>query len=213
MTEERKAPEEPAPPTEPRDEVASPEAPAEGPREGAVASPEATIEQLRAEVERYREEADHHWQQFLHAAADLENYKKQAARAREEAVARARRELLAVILGAVDNLERARAYAREAAARAASPEGDVTAALAGLQEGLEITHRQILELLERFGVRPFAAAGRPFDPRLHEAIEAVPPDEAHPAGTVVEEVERGYLIGEDVLRPARVRVARAGDGA
>ena len=58
------------------------------------------------------------------------------------------------------------------------------------------------------GVRRFVAAGEPFDARCHVVVEVVPPTDEHPAGTVVAEVQRGYLIGDEVLRPARVRVAR-----
>lgn len=194
MTEERKAPEELAPPAEPRDDVAAPEAPAE-PREGAVASPEATIEQLRAEVERYREEADHHWQQFLHAAADLENYKKQAARQREEAVQRVRAALLGVVLDVLDTLERAIAHG------SADP--------GALLDGLRLTHRKVSERLQVMGVQPMEARGKPFDPRFHEAIDVGSARElGTEPDTVVEELQRGYLLNGEVLRPARVRVAR-----
>ncbi len=155
-----------------------------------------TIEQLEAEVRRYKAEAEQNWQQFLHAAADLENYKKQAARAREDAVERTRRAMLAVILSVVDNIERALEY---------SGQSDAAALIV---EGIRMTHRQILDLLANMGVRSFDTVGRPFDVRYHEAVEVVAPTEAHPTGTVVAEVQRGYLSGDEVLRPARVRVSR-----
>src|SRR3989304_4413710 len=163
---------------------------ADAPRAAAPSS-----EQLEAEVQRYKAQAEQHWQQFLHAAADLENYKKQAARAREDAVERTRRAMLTVILSVVDNIERALEYGGQ---------GD---AAASIIEGIRMTHRQILDLLANMGVRPFDTAGRLFDARYHEAVEVVAPTE-HPTGTVVAEVQRGYLIGDEVLRPARVRVAR-----
>jgi molecular chaperone GrpE len=157
---------------------------------------EATVEELEAEVRRYKAEAEEHWQQFLHAAADLENYKKQAARAREDAVGRTRRALLTVILSVVDNIERAVAY------------GGQSEDAAPIVEGIRMTHRQVLDLLANMGVRPFEAAGKPFDTRYHEAVEVVPPAGEHVAGQVVAEIQRGYLLGDEVLRPARVRVAR-----
>ncbi len=166
--------------------------------EGVAATAVPTIEELEAEVRRYKAEAEQHWQQFLHAAADLENYKKQAARTREEAVERTRRGMLAVVLSVVDNIERALEY---------SGQSD---AAASIVEGIRMTHRQVLDLLANMGVRPFEAVGRPFDARYHEAVEVVPASAEHPSGTVVAEVQRGYLIGDDVLRPARVRVAREG---
>ncbi|MDQ7850097.1 MAG: nucleotide exchange factor GrpE [Armatimonadota bacterium] len=171
-------------------------APAGGEEVAGTAVP--TVEELTAELARYKAEAEQHWQQFLHAAADLENYKKQAARAREEAVERTRRAMLAVILSVVDNIERALEY---------SGQSD---AAASIVEGIRMTHRQVLELLANMGVRPFETVGKPFDARYHDAVEVVSASAEHPSGTVVAEVQRGYLIGDEVLRPARVRVAREG---
>src|SRR2546429_9247450 len=74
-------------------------------------APEDELAALRAEAARYKEEAEHNWQQFLHAAADLENYKKQASRQREDAVQRARYAVLAAVLTVGDNLERALEHA------------------------------------------------------------------------------------------------------
>jgi len=154
-----------------------------------------TLEQLKAEIARYRAEAEQHWQQFLRVAADLENYKKQAARARVDAVERARRAVLVAILAVVDNIERALEFGGEDAA-------------AAIVAGIRMTHRHTLDLLAGMGVRPFEAVGRSFDAHYHEAVEVVPADAVHPAGAVVAEVQRGYLIGSEVLRPARVRVAQ-----
>src|SRR3989337_4313664 len=80
-------------------------------------------EQLEAEVQRYKAQAEQHWQQFLHAAADLENYKKQAARGREEAGERTRRAMLTVILSVVGNIERALEYGGQRDAPPATGEG------------------------------------------------------------------------------------------
>lgn len=155
-----------------------------------------SIEQLRAQVERYKEEAERNWQQFLHAAADLENYKKQAARQREDAVQRVRNSLLAVVLAVVDNLERALEHGES---------GDGEA----IVEGIRMTHRHVLDLLANMGVRPLEAKGKVFDPRFHEAVD-VTSSAQHGVepGTVVEEIQRGYLQNGEVLRPARVRVAK-----
>jgi len=167
-------------------------------REAEVAEAPATAEDLAAALRQAREQAEQHWQQFLRTAADLENYKKQAIRAREDAVERTRRAMLTVVLSVVDNIERALEYA-----------GQNDAATA-IVEGIRMTHRQTLDLLANMGVRPFPATGKPFDARYHEAVEVVPPTAEHPSGTVVAEVQHGYLIGDEVLRPARVRVARDG---
>ncbi len=164
-----------------------------------------TVLALQAEVARLSQEAEHNWQQFLRAAADLENYRKQAARQREEAVASTRRALLAVILGVADTLERAIAHA--AGGDAAGPrEGNKEAE--GIADGIRLAHRQVLEVLSRMGVVPIDALGREFDPRLHDAVEVAPAGADAPAGTVAAEIQRGYMLGDEVLRPARVRVAQ-----
>src|SRR5574341_1144666 len=97
-------------------------------------TPEEQVAGLRADVARHKEEAERNWQQFLHAAADLENYKKQASRQRDDAVQRARYSLLAVILTVVDNLERALEH---------SAGGNSEK----IVEGIRMTHRHVLDLL------------------------------------------------------------------
>jgi molecular chaperone GrpE len=155
-----------------------------------------SVEDLRARVRQASDEARRNWQQFLHSAADLENYKKQAARDRQEAVERTRRQMLSLVLGVLDNLERAMAFGGAADGHAKP-----------LLEGIRMAHRQILDQIKTLGVRPIEAAGASFDPRLHEAVAVVPAEQAHqPAGTVAGEVLRGYLLNDDVLRPAKVAV-------
>ncbi len=159
--------------------------------------PAETVEQLRAEVERYKSEAEQNWQQFLRTAADLENYKKQAARQREEAVQRARNSVLTVVLTVADNLERALEHVEN---------GDRSDAVL---EGIRMTYRQVLDLLTNMGIRPIEAVGRPFDPKIHEAVDVASARELGvDPGTVVGEVQRGYTLPGEVLRPARVRVAK-----
>lgn len=189
--------------TEPIEAQVEIDGPAEAPGEATQAPEEAgaqELERLREEAARYREEAEHHWQQFLHAAADLENYKRLAAKLQQEAVERTRRTMLHLVLNVLDNLERAIRYAEQA--------GDAEA-VAGILEGLRMTHRSVLEQLQLFGVRPIDSQGARFDPALHEAVGTVSAEEvgAEP-GTVTEVVQQGYFINGDVLRPARVRVAQ-----
>lgn len=176
------------------------------PGAGEDAPPE-TVDSLRAEVVRLTEQADRNWEQFLRAAADLENYRKQAARQREEAVATTRRVMLAVILGVVDTLERALQHAG-AAEPAGGNSGNSGGAADAIADGIRLAHRQVLDTLKTMGVRPMESVGQAFDPRVHEAVEAVAAGERTSPGTVIGEVQRGYLIGEEVLRPARVRVAQ-----
>lgn len=152
------------------------------------------------DVARLTEEAQRNWEQFLRAAADLENYRKQAIRQREEAVSATRRAMLHVILGVVDTLERAVQHG----ARAGGTENNAAAIL----DGIRLAQRQVLDTLKTMGVRPMDAIGQPFDPRVHEAVDAVPAAGDAVPGTIVGEIQRGYMIGDDVLRAARVRVAQ-----
>jgi len=166
------------------------------PQESTADAPQ-TIESLQADLARLKSEVDRNWQQFLRAAADLENYRKQAVRQREEAVASTRRSMLMVVLGVLDTLERAIAHT-----------GGSTNEGQAIADGIRLAHRQVLDRLVALGVRPMETIGRPFDPRVHEAVDAVPVSETAQAGTVVGEVQRGYFAGDEVLRPARVRVAQ-----
>src|SRR2546425_9768745 len=106
----------------------------------AARTPQEELAELRAAVVRYKEEAEHNWQQFLHAAADLENYKKQASRQREDAVQRTRYAVLAAVLTVVDNLERALEHA-----------GGEDEEIVG---GVRMTHRHTLEGPAKMGVTP-----------------------------------------------------------
>ncbi len=151
---------------------------------------------LRAEVARYKEEAERNWQQFLHAAADLENYKKQASRQREDAVQRARYALLAAVLSVVDNLERALEH---------SAGGNSEKIVAGIR----MTHRHVQEVLAQMSVTPMETVGRVFDPRYHEAVDVTSHQEQGvEPGTIVQEIQRGYFVNGEVLRHAKVRVAK-----
>ncbi len=166
-------------------------------------APADTVEGLRREVAHKTAEAERNWQQFLRAAADLENYRKQALRQREESVAATRRAMLNVMLGVADTLERALEHGGTAGAGSAAP-GNAGA----IVEGIRLAHRQLLDTLRGMNVRPMESVGQVFDPRVHEAIDAVVADAMTVSGTVVAELQRGYTIGDDVLRPARVRVAQ-----
>lgn len=174
---------------------AQPGAKASGADDLATLSPD----ELRHKIREAREDAQRNWQHFLHSAADLENYKKQAARDRQDAVERTRRQMLSLVLSVLDNLERAMAF---------DPQDGPSK---GLVDGLRMTHRQILGQLEAIGVRPMDVVGKSFDPRLHEAVSVIPPrDSSAESGTIVGEVLKGYLLNDDVLRPAKVTVVGGG---
>lgn len=143
---------------------------------------------------------------LLRAMAEAENVRRRAEREVADAklygAANFAREMLAL----ADNLRRA-AESVPAEARAG-----LDPAAAAIVEGLEVTERDFLARLARFGVKRIEAEGVRFDPNLHEALYEIP-DEAQPAGTVAQVVEQGYMIGDRVLRPAKVGVTRGGPKA
>lgn len=139
----------------------------------------------------------------LRLAAETENLRRRAARdvqdAKSYAIANFARDMLQV----ADNLDRA------LAALPAEAREDGDAGLKALIEGVELTGRAMLAALERHGVRQIDPRGEKFDPNFHQAMFEVP-DPSVPSGTVVQVVQTGYVIGERVLRPAMVGVARGG---
>ena len=144
--------------------------------------------QLQDAVARYRG-----------AAAEFEESRVRLRREISKDVERSRREVLADLLDVVDNLDRA----LDAARGNAGPDR-----LDSLIKGVDMVRRQFLAKLEGFGVHRIESDGQQFDPALHEAVSAVPASAAAPDGTIVGIVRHGYRIGEDVLRPASVAVAK-----
>ena len=132
----------------------------------------------------------------LRATADLENYKKRAQKEKEEVQKFGSERLLKDFLPVVDNLDRA----LEAAQKSAD--------FASLRTGVEMTRKLFDGAFGKHGVKGFSAAGQPFDPRLHEAMQQVE-SAAVPAGHVLYEAVRGYMLNERLMRPALVVVARA----
>jgi molecular chaperone GrpE len=129
---------------------------------------------------------------LLRLAADFENYKKRAAREREEYVALANERLLKELLPILDDLERALAAAEQHEE-------------AQLEEGVRLVHRSLASLLARNGVTEIEAAGK-FDPHVHEALLQQPAEDKE-SGDVVDVIQKGYTLGGRVVRPARVIVA------
>lgn len=133
------------------------------------------------------------WQSLaLRLQADMDNYRKRQVRRADDAVAVERERLLRLMLPVADNLT-----------RALNQDGQVDEVL---RQGVELTRRELMRLLEAEGVTRLEAVGQTFTPELHEAVATVM-TEAEAAGTVVEEVESGYKLGERLLRPARVVVS------
>ncbi len=178
-----------------KDDDALPEDPGEEPANDEPEQLKELTAQLRAEAEAHRDRA-------LRALAEVENVRKRLERERDEArmysVARFARDILTV----ADNLSRALA--------ALTPDLRNTAndALKAVLDGVEATQRELKSALGRHGVQPIEAEGKRFDPHLHQAIAEVPAQNAEP-GTVMHVVQEGYTIGDRLLRPAMVTVAKA----
>ena len=166
------------------------------PPELAAATPEERFEALQAERDDIKD-------RMLRIAAEFENFKKRARKAEIDAVAEARERVLKDMLEVVDNLERATGAQAQATGNGAV---DAAAVLKGVNLVLRVLHQK----LERYEVRPFESQGQPFDPRLHEAISRVESDV--PSGAVAVELQKGYRVGERLLRPALVSVSTGGAG-
>jgi molecular chaperone GrpE len=186
------------------DEVANPAAAALA-AEGSVAAgsaPEATP----SELETLQQENAGLKDRLLRALAEMENLRRRTEREVADAKTYGVANFARDMLGVADNLRRALdhlpAEARESADAAAK----------GLIEGVEVTERDFLSRLARYGVKKLEPQGERFDPNLHEALFEVR-DESLPAGTIVQVVESGYTIGERVLRPAKVGVSKGGPTA
>jgi molecular chaperone GrpE len=160
---------------------------------------------IMREIAALRTEADNQKDRALRALAEVENVRKRLERERDEArtysVTRFARDFLTI----ADNLTRA------LAALPADARANVDDSLKAVLEGVEATERELQATLARHGVKPIAAEGQRFDPHLHQAIAEVPAKGAEP-GSVVNVVQPGYTIGERLLRPAMVTVAKA-DGS
>jgi len=148
----------------------------------------AAVEAEKAEI----------YDRMLRIAADFENWKKRARRDQADGEMRAKEVVLRDFLEIVDSLERATLLWAD------GKESDAKS----VREGVELVLRQFLAKLEHYDVKPMKTAGVPFDPRMHEAISQVPSAAARP-GSVLHELQKGYVISEKLLRPAMVVVAAA----
>lgn len=157
------------------------------------ASASADVTDLQAQLQAARDEATQYKDKWLRERAEMENFRKRQERLANERNQRYKRDLLEKVLEVVDNLDRAMGYTD-------------TMDRDGLQNSLRMVHWQLNELIKTEGLTPVATVGQEFDPRVHEAIESVASPE-HPEGEVVEEVRKGYMVGNELLRPARVKVS------
>jgi molecular chaperone GrpE len=154
----------------------------------ATVSPEEQIAALR-------KERDELYDRLLRATAEFDNYRKRVDRERRETSERVTAAVLEEILPVVDDFERAL-------------RADTSGSADAYRAGLEIIYKQLLDVLSRRGVAPIPTVGTDFDPHVHQAV-AYDESPGHRDGEVVEEMRRGYKLGDRLLRPAMVRVAKA----
>jgi molecular chaperone GrpE len=153
---------------------------------GAPADWSAQLQAAREEVEQYKDK-------YLRERAEMENFRKRQERVTAERNERYKRDLIEKVLDVMDNLDRAMRY-------------EDSMDRESLQQGLRMVQWQLGELLRAEGLTPVPTVGERFDPHRHEAVDKVPSAE-HPEGIVIEEVRKGYMMGNDLLRPARVMVS------
>ncbi len=162
--------------------------------ESQVADP---LEDLAEKLKSKEQEARENYDRLLRVSAEVENYKKRASREMDEFRKFSNQSLIKEMLSVVDNLELAMK----------STNGHKTIDK-GLLDGLEMTHKKILKVFEKFNVKPISAKGQPFDPTFHEAVMQEETDE-YPDNTVINELQKGYLIHDRLLRPSMVVVAKS----
>jgi len=155
----------------------------------------AALAALTQQIESLKTQLEERSTQYMRIAADFENYRKRTQKEKEELDVQVKRNTILELLPIVDNFERARSHLKP------QSEGEMT-----MHKSYQGVYKQLVDSLKRLGVSPMRPEGQEFDPNLHEAVMREPTDE-HPEGTVLEELVRGYYLGDRVLRHAMVKVA------
>src|ERR1700730_4669740 len=153
----------------------------------------------RAELKRVQAEANDWPEGAARRQADFDNFRKRIERERSETYNRSVADLVAKLLPVLDNL-------RRAVDTEASVEATESDEFRHFLNGVDLIHKQLSGVLEALGVKPVSAVGEVFDPHVHEAVVTEETDE-HEPDTVIQEIVRGYRLGDKLLRPALVKVA------
>ncbi len=156
---------------------------------------EQTLSQMRAEVESLKAQVEERSTQYMRIAADFDNFRKRSLKEKEDLEQQVKRTTITELLPIVDNFERARSQIK--------PQTDAEMSIHKSYQGV---YKQLVDALKRLGVAAMRPEGKEFDPNLHEAVMRQPTNE-QPEGTVLEELVRGYFLGDRVLRHALVKVA------
>ncbi|NEO37951.1 MAG: nucleotide exchange factor GrpE [Moorea sp. SIOASIH] len=156
-------------------------------------------EALKAQLEERTQQCDSFKSQYIRIAADFENFRKRSAKEKEDLEHQVKGNTITELLSVVDNFERARTQIK--------PQNDGEMSIHKSYQGV---YKQLVDSLKRLGVAAMRPEGKEFDPNLHEAVMREPTDE-YPEGVVIEQLMRGYFLGERVLRHAMVKVAAAAE--
>lgn len=176
-------------------EAVESEAPAPEATEGSTTADTGSDEMVsKAELERVQAQLEEQTQRVLRAQADFDNFRRRTQKEKENLAKYASEQLITELIPVVDNFGRAMATKPE------SPE------LESFNKGIDMIFRQLDEVLKGAGLTQMDAVGQPFNPELHQAVMQVESDE-HEEGIVVEELQKGYVLKDKVLRPAMVKVS------
>jgi len=166
------------------------------------AKPEKTSgdeKSLEEQLEAAETKADGNYDRFLRVTAEFENFKKRSQREIADYRKFANESVIKEILSTVDNLERALSIQKGGADD-----------FEGLRHGVEMTLTGLMDTLQRFGVSPLKSHGKPFDPNVHQAVSQEE-SEQHPENTVSQELQKGYMLNDRLLRPSMVVVSKKPD--
>jgi molecular chaperone GrpE len=155
----------------------------------------ADVPDTAVDVDALKRERDDYQDRLLRKAAEFDNYRRRVEKERREQADQAVVDLLGELLTVADDFERALA-------------ADAPAGAANYRKGVELIHSKLVDLLSKQGIKPITALGADFDPNLHQAVSyEAAPDRRD--GEVLEELRKGYMIRDRLLRPAMVKVAKA----
>ena len=162
--------------------------------EAEISETDRDIEKVQVDLDKARSEATEYLENLQRLKADFDNFRKRMLREQSEILKMAAHEVIGALLPVIDDFERALAH---------EIDGNQVDEYKG---GMQMVYGQLVEVLKKNGLVALEPAGEPFDPTKHEAIMKVASEE-HPEGTVVKVVEKGYLLKDRVIRPAKVMVA------
>lgn len=163
--------------------------------EGVAADNDSGCSELKEKLAQKEKEAADNYDKYVRAVAELDNYKKRAAKEKADIIKYGKEEVIKDILPFVDSLDRALEHAES------------SADIQSFKEGLKLIQDQLFSCLKKHGVEAIECTGKDFDPNFHEAMMQVE-SEHHEANKVINEFQRGYLLNGRLLRPSRVSVCK-----